>query len=338
MNTFRAFGAALAAVLILPASSALAAGATVTGDDGAQTPLGANPTIRHMGPDVKFSFEPSETYYSVSITGPAGKPASPGSSCGRTTSAYDEHIRYQGNGQYTVKLLVSRTADDSACAEATEQVFTFTINAFTGIQAPASNTLLTRRPDSVSLITYDVPVDLNPGADSYDLRFARNATLTPDGDIAGDASTAFVSTETGKAQMSFSSPGRYTLVVRAKVFTADGTVTTAWGPPVTVTAVAPFDMFSPTFPDARGPSYKLSGVLRESSARGKIAIAIAKGKKSKKFRKLGNAKLRKGGKFSLRFKLRKAGTYRLRYTFKGSATTDSGVVTQVIRIRRRSFF
>jgi hypothetical protein len=323
-----------ALTLAAPATSAWAAGATVTGDTGTATPLGGAVSIRNMAPEVAFTFDASERRYAATVTGPGGQAASIGSSCGRTSLSSPERVRYQGNGEYTVLLRVTTSEDDLSCAQATEQKFTFTINASTAVSAPATPKLLMRRPDQFSLITYDVPVDLNPGADSHELRYALNATLGPDGAITGESDVGFVNSTTGKAPVSFDRPGEYTLVVRAR----RGDAATAWSAPVVVTVLAPFDMLNPTFPDSRGPKYKLAGQVRETTATGKITIAIAKGKKGRKFRRLGVARIAKGGKFRLKFKLRQTGTYTLRYTFKGSPTTDAGTVVQVITITRRSFF
>ena len=58
-----------------------------------------------------------------------------------------------------------------------------------------------------------------------------------------------------------------------------------------------------TFPDSRGPRYKLRGQLRERVARGKVTIAIAKRWKKGKFRKLGSAKLNSKGRFTKKFRV-----------------------------------
>ena len=64
---------ALAAALALPAA-AQAAGLTVTGDSGnpvALTP-GTPATIRNMDAKVGATFAPTEKYYTLTVTGPAG--------------------------------------------------------------------------------------------------------------------------------------------------------------------------------------------------------------------------------------------------------------------------
>ena len=52
---------------------------------------------------------------------------------------------------------------------------------------------------------------------------------------------------------------RYLIVARAQ----RGQFFTPWSPAISVNAIAPFDLDHVTFPDARGPSYKLRGQIRE---------------------------------------------------------------------------
>ncbi|HVL97076.1 MAG TPA: hypothetical protein VM266_14550 [Solirubrobacteraceae bacterium] len=332
----RRIGALILPVVLLlsAAPSALAASASVTGDDGNQIALGGAVSIRHMSPEVRFAFAPDERRYSAQVLGPDGAPASSGTTCSSTASPSAERVRYRGNGAYTVVIRVTTNEEDATCAEATEQRAAFTIDARTGIGAPDSNRLLTRRPGSLSTISYEVPVQLNPGADSHELRFARNATLGPDGGISGTSQQAFVNSSTGLADVSFNRPGRYTLVVRAKVTTADGERATAWSSPVVVDAVAPFDFSSITLPDSSGPSYKLAAVVREKSARGRVQVSIARGRKGKRFKRLGSPRIRRGGKISLRFRAARVGIYTVRFHFKGSKTTAGGTVKEVFRVYR----
>jgi hypothetical protein len=107
---------------------------------------------------------------------------------------------------------------------------------------------------------------------------------------------------------------------------------------VTVSVVAPFDLERVSFPDSRGPSYKLRGQVRERVARGKVTISIARGKKKGKFHRIGKAKINSKGRFTKRFTVRRTGTYRLRYTYKGSSLVAGGRVTEQVRISRRVFF
>jgi len=133
---------------------------------------------------------------------------------------------------------------------------------------------------------------------------------------------------------SFAKPGRYLIVARA----GRGGFFTGWSAPTVVNAIAPFDLASVKFPDDKGPSYKLKGQIREHSARGKVTIYLAKGKKRGRFHKVGKAKISKKGRFTKRLTIRHTGTYRLRYIYRGNSTVAAGRVTERIQITRHLFF
>ena len=103
---------------------------------------------------------------------------------------------------------------------------------------------------------------------------------------------------------------------------------------MTVNLVAPFDLSSVSFPDSRGPSYQLRGIVREKAIAGsRVTVAAAKGKKGKRFRTLGKGKVNSQGVFKVRFRLSR-GTYRLRYSFSGNSVVTKGTAYEVITIRR----
>lgn len=331
MRAVRAALATSALILAVPATAS-AATATVTGDDG--NPVGLNPaapvTIHNMDVHADVAVGTSEApFYTTQTIGPDGVAASSLSPCRQTKygPSWTNYTDYRGNGTYTV---VVRFFSTSACATATkEQRFQWVTSAALGI-TPPSGTKLTRRPNSYSSITYHVPISLNPGASLYEVRYARGGVIGPDGGISGPASDGFLDRTTGLADLRFSNPGRWVIVARAK--TDD--YYTPWSAPVYVNVKAPFDVNSTTFPDFRGPSYKIKAKLRENFARGKVTVYLAKGRRKHKFHKLGRAKIRSNGTFTKRFKVRKPGVYRLRYVFKGSALVAKGKVTEGIRIRR----
>lgn len=326
---------AAAAAALAPAS-ALAATATITGDAGSPVPLGGAVTIRHMSPELNYQFAPDEKRYGAFVTGPAGASASVGEAddCFNTNNPLALRIRYQGNGPYKVLLKTSKVEDDFDCAQAATQELTFTINAFTSITPPAA-VVLTREPGSFSTLRHAFRMDLNPGAGTHEVRFSTN----PDGGQSGVAfERGFVDNSTGTAGISFAKPGRYQVTARATSFSGGTETGTPWTAPVTVTALAPFDLIgNPSFPDSRGPTYKVRGQVREPSATGKVAVAIARGKRGGRFKKLGSAKIRANGSFTKRFRLKRRGTYRLRYLYKGGPTVAPGGYVQQIKITRRLF-
>ena len=164
--------------------------------------------------------------------------------------------------------------------------------------------------------------------------YARNGVLGPDGGLTGAPERSYVDAATGVANITFLQPGTYVLVSRAEAFTSGGF--SPWSAPVTIKAYAPFDFSVTSFPDSRGPVYKLRADLREKSGRGKVKILMARGWKGGKFRSIGKAKMRRGV-IKKTFTQHQTGKYRIRYVFKGSKTVAPGTVTQKITIKRRFF-
>ena len=77
-----------------------------------------------------------------------------------------------------------------------------------------------------------------------------------------------------------------------------------WSAPTVVNAIAPFDLGQRQFPDSQGPELQAGAQIREHSARGKVTIYLAKGRKKGKFHKVGKAKISKKGRFTKRFTVR----------------------------------
>jgi len=319
----------------LPAS-ALAATATVTGDDG--NPAALNTTapisIRNLAVTTEVTVSTAEApYYTSQVFDAAGTPASNLASCRATrfSPTAKNFVDYRGNGTYTLRL--RRFAASNCSGTASEVSFPYTVNAGTAVTAPTLR-LLTRLPNDFRIRTHQIPVALNPGAITYEVRFARGGVAGPDGAISGPSAETFVNRSNGLADFRFDKPGRWLIVARVK----SGIFFTPWSAPVNVTAIAPFDLENVTFPDARGPSYKIRGQIRERLARGKVTVSIARGRKKGKFRRVGTARINSKGRFSKRLTVRRTGAYRLRYTYKGSSLVAGGRITQQVRIRRRVFF
>jgi hypothetical protein len=326
--------AVLAAVAASP-SAADAATATVTGDDGTPIALtpGAAVSIRHMDPDFSVALGGTERAFSATYSGPVAAAASTA-----TCRPYSDgaSIDYQGNGTYTVS--VTTYTNTSCTAGARQATYVFAINAGVPI-TPPGGPVLTREPNSSSPISHQVPVGLNPGALAHDVRYALGGVIAPDGSISGGSARAFTDRTTGTAAVTLDRPGTYVIVARAEGYTGGaGQFFSPWSAPVHVRAFAPFDfeIGSPSFPDPRGPRYKLRAELRERTARGRVRIRIARGNRGK-YRSIGSARLRRGV-LKKRFTLHRTGVYRVKFVFKGSATTAPGTIVQKMRIRRRVFF
>ena len=337
MNAPRAVLASLTLLALLPASAS-AATATVTGDDG--NPVAINTTaptpIRNMSVRYSATMGASDAaYHKTVVLGPDGAAASSGTSCYPKSAipTIDRIADFRGNGTYTV--VVSTYTNNACTAGGKEQRFLYAINAGTAVTAPAAPYLLTRQKGSFTSITHRFGVALNPGASIYEFRYARNGVIGPDGAIAGPAEDPFVSHSQGFSDTTFREPGKYVGVIRAM----SNNYFTPWSAPITFTVKAPFDLSYVTFPDSRGPSYKLRAQMRDTFARGKrVTVYIAKGRKGGKYRKLGrSSKVNSRGRFTRRFRLSSPGRYRVQYRFKGSSLVVKGKVTEGIRISRFGF-
>jgi hypothetical protein len=321
--------AAIAAATALPAA-AEAATVTITGDDGNPVALnpGAPTGLRQMKTDVAVTRTGTEQRYSLTTAGPAGAASTPVTCFSIPTT---NRMNYQGNGTYTVT--VTTYANTNCTGAGTTTTYQVAINAGVALGQPPA-TLLTRKPNELAAIEHQVPITLNPGALSQEIRYANGGVLAADGSISGPSQPAFVDPASGAVKLRLDAPGDYVMVARAQAFS---NAFTPWSPPVRFRAVAPFDFAgSPSFPDSRGPRYKMRVQLREKSARGKVKIKLARGRKGGKFRSIGSAKIR-GGVFKKKFTLHRTGVYRAQFLFKGSATTAPGTVKTQFRITRRFF-
>jgi hypothetical protein len=330
---------ALAVTVAAPATASAAPTVTVTGDDGNPVTLNAAAPfgMRQMDVTVNAAVPAGDAgNFTIQVFAPDGVAVTPLSSCidPEFTTSTRRFADYRGNGPYTVLLRYYAEADTDCNGAASERRFQYVINAGTAVTAPATR-VLTRAPNSFVTNTHQLGVALNPGAFGYEIRYALGGVVGPDGAISGPSGEAFLNTANGLADFRFTKPGRYVIVARAR----RGDFFTPWSGAVAVNAIAPFDLERVTFPDARGPRYKLRGIVRERAARGsRVTLYIAKKWKGRKFRKIGRAKVNSKGRFTKRFRQRGYGKHRLRYTFKGNSLVAAGRVTQRVTIRKRFFF
>jgi hypothetical protein len=316
-------------------AGAQAATVAVTGDDGNPVAINpaAPPTIRNMDVRALTTVVAADgPRWRTQVFGPDNVPASTQSACVSTSiNSATNFVDYRGNGTYTVVLQSFATTDTSCTTPTRTVAFPYTVGASVAIGQP-QNWLLSRAPNELGLHTHQFAFSGNPGATLYEVRYARGGVIGADGAISGPSASGFVDTTTGTIPLRFDAPGSWVIVARAK--TDD--FYTAWSAPVRVQVKGPFDLQIVTFPDARGPRYSLRGLVREKAAAGRrVTVAIARGRRGGKFRRLGRPKIRRNGTFALRFRVRRTGRYRLRYTFKGSGAVARGTVVQGIRIRRR---
>lgn len=317
--------------LVVPATAQAAATATLVGDDGQPFALNAAapPTIRNMTTSVDVqNVAPKDGSWKWSVTDQTGAVAAAEYCWSSGTTTNGSRVNYRGNGVYTIHVQNFTARSCAAASAQAEQTFTYTVGASVAIPQPAP--LPTRPPGTSVTNTHLLDFAGNPGAQNYEIRFAKGGVLAPDGSISGPSTTA-ITDASGKIRFwNFDGPGQYVMVARAQ----SGDYFTPWSAPITITMYAPFDLSYTGFPDSRGPSYQLLGTVREKTLAGsRVTVAVAKGKKGKRFKTLGKPKVNSKGDFRLRFRLSR-GTYRLRYSYKGSATIARGTIYQVITIRR----
>jgi hypothetical protein len=327
--------AAVAVGLVASALAAAPAGAatvTVTGDDGAtQVPLanGSTTPLRNMHADINVQPAAGERYR-LGVTGPGGQAAA---SLDCYSIPTGDRLDYLGNGSYTGTLQTYTTSNCSGAPKATTS-FTIAVGASVAINLASPTRVLIRKPGG-TFLTHSIPVAQNPGALSTQVHYARNAVIGPDGGIAGASERDYVDTATGMSTISFFEPGTYTLVAHAEAYTSG--FFSPWSAPVTIRAFAPFEFSGGvSFPDSRGPVYKLRATLRDKGGKGKVKILMARGWKGGKFRSIGKARIR-GRVIKKTFTQHQTGKYRIRYVYKGSKLIAPGKITQKITIRRRFF-
>jgi hypothetical protein len=224
------------------------------------------------------------------------------------------------------------TYNASSCGGAVKGTAAYQWNVAAGVAVgQPAGPLLTRNPGTLSNNVYLLDFGANPGSSIYEIKYAKGGVIGPDGGISGVSQSTYIDTASGKVRFAPSDgPGQYVIVARAQ----RGSYYSPWSAPAVVNMVGPFDLSSVSFPDSRGPSYQLRGVVREKILAGsRVTVSIAKGSKGKKFKTLGKPKVTSQGVFKLRFRASR-GTYRLRYSFRGNSAIVRGTAYEVIKIRR----
>ena len=323
--------AAIATAVIAPAAANAAVSVTVTGDDGNPVALAGTLNIRNMNPTLSFAALATDRW-SATITGPGGAQVSSPISCG-TGPFPSKLVDYIGNGAYTVTLT---TYGASCAAVASTQALPFTITASTAITSPPT-AQLTRKPGSFVTNTVALPIDLNPGALATDAFVALNVAANPDGSLPGTPTPLFPDSATRTVGVRLDKgPGTYVIAARAKGFTgSNGQFFSPWATPAAIRAFGPFDLKSFRWTDSRGPSYRFNATIMETSATGKVNIAIGRGTKGK-YKSYGTTTIRKHA-FSKRFRL-STGKWRIRFKYKGNSTVAGGFEVRTFQITRHVFF
>lgn len=315
-----AFAAAIAVGASLAgAASAGAVAVSVTGDDGRAVAInpGAPPALRNLRPTVGVAADPN-TRYSVAVTGPDGRAAGTPAVCLDAAQPASLQVPFRGNGTYNVAV-TSYAAIDTSCAGPLGPAAGYPFSIAGKVQLGRVGRFLLRDAGSSTIRTLSLPVNADPGAQSHEIRFKRDAKLRRGGAIAGRSATAPFAN--GAAALRFPGPGLYTVVGRDA---ADG-VQTPWSAPQRIRVVAPFDLSVVRYPDRSGPQFRVFCQIGEGgTATGLVSVAIARG--NGPYRSLGRARINGSGAFGAKFSARTAGTYRLRFTYRGNRFVTPGVI------------
>jgi hypothetical protein len=324
--------AAIASAAIAPAAANAAVSVTITGDDGNPIALAGALNIRNMNPTLAFAVGATDNW-AASVAGPTGTAVAFPTSCG-TGSVSSKSVDYVGNGVYTVTVV--NYANGCSNPATSTQTLPFTITASTAVASPPTPQL-TRKPGSFVTNTIALPIDLNPGALATDAFVAVNVAANPDGSLPGTPTPLFPDSATRTVGVPLDKgPGTYVIAARAKGFTgSNGQFFGPWATPASIRAFAPFDLKSFRWTDSRGPSYRFHATIMETSATGKVNVAIGRGTKGK-YKSFGTAKIRKHA-FSKRFRL-STGKWRIRFKYKGNSTVAGGFEVRTFQITRHVFF
>jgi hypothetical protein len=332
MSSRRGIATAATSIVIAlaGATSAHAAVVTVSGDAGSPVALaqGAPAAIRNMSPTVGIGF-PADGRFSATVAGPDGVAVATALTC-FINDNFTRITDFRGNGNYTITITNYAKADTACKTPTSTETYVYSIASSVAVTPPPTAFLI-RAANSYATNTLSLPVSLNPGASTYEVQYAQGAVLAADGSISGPSETGYVNQTTGTIDLSFRTPGTWTVVARAK----NGVYYSPWSAPVNVTAIVPFDLESLSFPDSRGPSYLLRGTVGDKTIRGTVSLALARGTKGGTYKSIGKTKVSSKSTFSKRFTQRRTGTYRLRVHYAGSAIAPPVSIVTKIKITRR---
>jgi hypothetical protein len=327
--------AALAAAALLacaPAAAHAAVSASVTDDAGNFATLtpGAPLAIHNLSAQALVHVDKDATngLFSAAVTDQNGATDGLGADCYLAGDDAKLYPDYHGDMGYTLTVTTYAPNDFSCARPKATYTYAWTVGAVVAIAPPAGPLL--ERDATGALVTQALGFSGAPGATTYQVKYALNGVVQPDGSLGGAVQDGYIDSTTGKLQLLATKPGTYVVVARA----GSAAAFTPWSAPVTLHVLAPF-AFIDSFPDAIGPRYTIRGKLDEGSARGgKVTLAAAKGRHGKRFRTLGHGTIDKHGVFKIHITLHRRGVYLFRYTFKGRGTVAGGRVLEAVKISR----
>ena len=242
---------------------------------------------------------------------------------------------YRGNGTYSRRRSASTPGGRHLHRRRHAPASTSTRSTPASASRAPPTKFLTRAPNSLITNRYELGVGLNPGASSYEVRYALGGVIGPDGAISGPSAETFVNTANGLADFRFDKPGRYVIVARA-------TRNQLLHP---VERAAPSSTRSRRSTSSAWRSPTRAARATRSAARCASAAPAAAASRSHREevegRQVPPHRPREGqleGSLHQALPPRGYGKYRLRYTYSGSSLVAAGRVTQRITIRKRFFF
>lgn len=332
---------AVAAVAATPAAAS-AVTVSVDGDDGNPIAITGPVAIRNINPTVHIHVAAGEGY-GFDVFGPGGQKAAAGLSC--VSPGFNDKsnlVSYWGNGTYVVRLTkhaLNASGDCVTAASGTQDV-AFTINGGIILTGPP-RPVLTRNPGKLFRNTLTLPVNLTPNPIGNDLFYGHDSPVNPDNSLAAPAGQVFANATAGTVDVPLDKgPGTYQLAGHSKGFNSyngGADVFTPWASVVQWQAFAPFDIKKLSFPDPRGPSYRIRATFNETAVTGRVSIALARGTTGGRYRSLGAVKVSHHS-VTKRFRATRPGTYRLRFKYKGNSAVAGGFEVDKIRITRRITF
>ena len=132
----------------------------------------------------------------------------------RYTPTAKNYIEYRGNGTYSFVLRYYAAADDCTGPVPSSAIGSRSTPA-PSVAAPPGRAL-TRAPNGFITNTYRLGIGLNPGASTYEVRYALGGVQGPDGAISGPSSRRSWTARPGSPTSASTSPGRWLIVARAK--------------------------------------------------------------------------------------------------------------------------
>jgi hypothetical protein len=185
--------------------------------------------------------------------------------------------RFEGPGSYAIRLevnLPSNGATNSACSGGPSSTATFTIDPTVAVALLAAAPVVVPVNSLARVTTMAVPA-----GGQGETQCARDATIQPDGSVAGADRTGVLGFEVVVRQIPRS--GRWTCVGRARgaaTHADDGEHYTRWGPPVSFDAISNFSARL-SVPDRRPKRYTVAYSRMPPGSEGAVVtLRISAGK------------------------------------------------------------